>query len=192
MRESVLHTQPGCRALAPAADLRYLRATTHADCAAVVELVGACSPQTLGRRFLLPGIDATRVLGGYLRFLLPASGGEALLASVDGCPAGLLTVFRYGPCRAEIALLVPDRWQRRGIGTQLVRFARGALAGRRIHATVHSTNVGSRALLRLLGQPLQGGASAPGQLDYEFVLSPDEGDRPTARPRVRRSPRCRG
>ena len=76
----------------------------------------------------------------YLRFHSPVSrltaaarrsltaiGGRhhvALGAFVDGRPIGLVRIVALGAGRAELAVEVVDGWQRRGIGTRLVRAAR--------------------------------------------------------------------
>ena len=57
---------------------------------------------------------------------------EALVALVDGEVAGIAEYIRdkTDPCRAEIAMLVTDPWQRHGLGRAMIGFL-AELAGRR-------------------------------------------------------------
>jgi GNAT superfamily N-acetyltransferase len=101
-----------------------LREITASDGPLVAALHARCSPQTRRSRFLSP---APQLAPGQLAGLLGGEDGvsRAVLAvTADGGSAvGLATVERpVGAC-AELAVLVEDAWQRRGLGTALLRRA---------------------------------------------------------------------
>ncbi len=97
-----------------------LRAATAADAPLVAALHARCSPQTRSLRSLStrPGLAAA-----VLAQLVGADGSTSVLAvTTDGGAAvGLANLVGAGPATAEVALMVEDAWQGRGVGTALTR-----------------------------------------------------------------------
>jgi GNAT superfamily N-acetyltransferase len=99
------------------------------DTAALMRMHQRCSADSVYRRYAAP---LARIDERFARRLLIAGGGALVatvgeevvgVASISGCEAGV----------AEVAMLVEDGWQRRGLGTRLLsssaRLARGHGAG---------------------------------------------------------------
>lgn len=105
-----------------------LRETTAADAPLVAALHARCSPETRARRSLslTPGLAPA-----VLQDLVGANGSTGVLAlTTDGAAAvGLANLTTDidgaedadGDATAQIALLVEDAWQGRGVGTALTR-----------------------------------------------------------------------
>ena len=95
------------------------------DTAALMRMHQRCSSDTIYRRYATP---LTRVDERMARRLLLAGGG-ALVASVGDEVVGVVSIGTVEAGVAEVALLVEDGWQRRGLGTRLLssaaRLARG-------------------------------------------------------------------
>jgi GNAT superfamily N-acetyltransferase len=146
-----------------------------ADRAAVDALVRSCFPSTLARRFFLrSAADPGLVLGRYGQYLMPQPPiSAALLAEVDGLPAGLLNLVA-GPDQAlELGVLVADPWRRRGIGTALARAAGDPTrwwAGRPMRATLEGDNGAARALLRRVAPERRLLDAACGELEYAVEI----------------------
>jgi ribosomal protein S18 acetylase RimI-like enzyme len=89
------------------------------DLAGVVELHEACSPRSRERRYLS---GAALPRPGRLRRLLEPSRGLTLVATTDtdGTVVAMANLLGEGD-EAEVALLVRDDWQRRGLGSALLR-----------------------------------------------------------------------
>lgn len=113
------------------------------------------SDETVHRRFLSPKRSFSRA---ELRYLTEVNGRDhvALVAEYPGDPGRrLIAVGRYvrwadNPEAAEVAILVADDWQRRGVGSlfakRLATHAR--LSGvRRFTATMASDNVAAHKLM---------------------------------------------
>lgn len=119
---------------------------------AVQTLVGACSPESLQRRFFLPApMDRETVWARYGQYLLAGPPrGTATVATVDGQPVGLLNLIVIAPRTVELSVLVADAWQRRGVATDLLaaELARPRWAGWTVQATVQPDNLAVRSLLR--------------------------------------------
>jgi GNAT superfamily N-acetyltransferase len=98
-----------------------IRAATPADRARLVDFLTRLSPTSSYQRFLtgMNGTPSQRLIAA----LLPErSAGGALLAYLDGQLVGHgLWVRLRRPSVAEIAIVVSDSHQRRGIGTALMR-----------------------------------------------------------------------
>jgi ribosomal protein S18 acetylase RimI-like enzyme len=99
------------------------------DCRRLRRLFYRLSPETRYRRFLAPIVGPEQA--GPERLLdIDHHDREAVTATAQG---EILGVARYsrlpGSDRAEIAVVVADAWQRRGIGSSMVRRLR-LLAGR--------------------------------------------------------------
>lgn len=99
------------------------RSVDEADLAQVLDLHARCSADSLRRRYT-SGVGAPSP-ARIARMLAPAS-GHTLLAVVaggagDGQAVAMGQLFRMGDGTAEIAFLVADAWQRRGLGTELAR-----------------------------------------------------------------------
>ena len=137
-----------------------LRQATKDDVAAVRDLHDNCSPETLRRRYLSGGVPAD----SRLRRLLEPPGGVTLVAVAPGgavvAMANLLTEGDLG----EIALLVDDDWQRRGLGTTLLRRLRARAEQAGIAALVAHTGADNVAMLRTLRRVGTGAVDRDGPL----------------------------
>ncbi len=155
----------------------------------LVRLFFRLSPETVYRRFLSPIPDPYRP---EMRRLLEVDHRqrEALAALADG---EVVAVARYArdaanPEVAEIAIVVEDGWQHRGLGRLLTRRL-AALARRRGIAAFHATLLGdNRPALRLL-RGLSSAARfrwSTGEIEAEIPLSPEATG--TGRPRSEAPP----
>ncbi|MDH6448341.1 MULTISPECIES: GNAT family N-acetyltransferase [unclassified Streptomyces] len=133
-------------------DITVRRADTG-DLRAAVEMHERCSPRTLSARYHGPVGDADR----YLNHLLsPRYGRTLAVQTASGRIVGLGHLLWDGD-ETEVALLVEDAWQRRGIGGELLErlVAMAAEAGcASVYAVTQSSNTGMVAAMRGLGLPL--------------------------------------
>ncbi|MEU4096229.1 GNAT family N-acetyltransferase [Streptomyces sp. NPDC026673] len=123
------------------------------DLEAARELHDHCSAATLASRYHGPVADVDR----YLTHLLsPRFGRTLAVQTVSGRIVALGHLLWDGD-ETEVALLVDDAWQRRGIGLELLRRL-VALAVeaecRSVYAVTQATNTGMVATMRRLGLPL--------------------------------------
>ena len=122
-----------------------LRPAGPDDLAAVTEFHDECSPVTLRQRFPGGVPDEAR-----LRRLLEPAAGRTMLAVAPGgavvAMAGLVAEGDLG----ELHVLVTDEWQRRGLGTALLRRLRAYAAKTGVVALVAHTGAGNAAMLRTL------------------------------------------
>ena len=97
-----------------------LREATAADIPLVAALHARCSPQTRSLRSLP---TRPRLATDVLMQLVGADGSTSVLAvTTDGGAAvGLANLLSTGHATAEVALMVEDAWQGRGVGTALTR-----------------------------------------------------------------------
>lgn len=127
------------------------------DLPAVLAMHGRCSARTRWQRYL-GGADPTP---DRLRRLLEPARGMTLLAvtgGVDGTPERVVAMANLVPegAVAEVALLVEDGWQRRGLGGALMRrlvayASRGGCAALVAHA--YAENLGLLRVLHRVGRP---------------------------------------
>ncbi|MFJ8537940.1 GNAT family N-acetyltransferase [Streptomyces sp. NPDC093591] len=133
-------------------DITVRRADTG-DLRAAREMHERCSARTLGMRYHGPVGDADR----YLKHLLsPRFGRTLAVQTASGRVVGLGHLLWDGD-ETEVALLVEDAWQRRGIGSELLRRLVGMAldAGcESVYAVTQSANTGMVAAMRGLGLPL--------------------------------------
>ncbi|WP_328883082.1 GNAT family N-acetyltransferase [Streptomyces sp. NBC_00299] len=133
-------------------DITVRRADTG-DVRAAKEMHERCSTRTLGMRYHGPVGDADR----YLNHLLsPRFGRTIAVQTASGRIVGLGHLLWDGD-ETEVALLVEDAWQRRGIGSELLRRLVGMAveAGcESVYAVTQSSNTGMVAAMRALGLPL--------------------------------------
>ncbi|MFF0447291.1 GNAT family N-acetyltransferase [Streptomyces sp. NPDC004609] len=130
-----------------------VRRADQSDAEAAKAMQDRCSERTLRLRYHGPTGDAHR----YLDHLLsPRYGRTLAVQTVSGRLVGLGHLLWDGD-ETEVALLVEDDWQRRGIGSELLRRL-VALAGetgcRSVYAVTQSSNTGMVAAMRGLGLPL--------------------------------------
>ncbi|MGF1428192.1 GNAT family N-acetyltransferase [Kitasatospora sp. LaBMicrA B282] len=120
-----------------------VRRAAPADKAAALALHRRCSPATLRRRYHGPVRDADR----YLDHLLDPRHGQSLtVESADGRLVALAHLM-WDDDSAELAVLVEDAWQRRGLGLDLLR-RMAALAAEAGAGTVYAvTQAGNTALI---------------------------------------------
>jgi GNAT superfamily N-acetyltransferase len=139
----------------------------------VARLAARSSQESLAARVFLP---ASRPVGRPLLELLPGPAeGRAYLALDDGRPVGLVNVIPSGPHEVEIAVLVADRWQHRGIGRALIEHALGdpRWAGQTVHAAVRPDNIAVLTLLRSLHRPMRLVDHLPGEYHFELGTRAD-------------------
>ncbi|MEV0900182.1 GNAT family N-acetyltransferase [Actinoplanes sp. NPDC049802] len=122
-----------------------LRPAVADDLAAVREMHDECSPATLRRRYPggVPGEARLR------RLLEPARGITLLAVAPGGSVTAMATLSVEGDL-GEVTLLVEDGWQRRGLGTALLRRLHGHAARTGLAAVVAHTAGDDVAMLRTL------------------------------------------
>ncbi|QMU76224.1 GNAT family N-acetyltransferase [Streptacidiphilus sp. PB12-B1b] len=137
----------------PAGNELTVRRADPSDRQAALALHERCSTRTLRLRYHGPVGDADRYIGHLLE---PRYGQTLTVETGDGDLVALAHLM-WDDGSAEIAVLVEDAWQRRGLGAELVRrlaeLARDAGIGE-VYAVTTSSNTGMVATLRRLGVPL--------------------------------------
>ncbi|MEU6819243.1 GNAT family N-acetyltransferase [Streptomyces atriruber] len=130
-----------------------VRRADTSDIEAAKAMHERCSPRTLDKRYHGPVHDADR----YLNHLLsPRFGRTLAVRTASGRIVGIGHLLWDGD-ETEVALLVEDEWQRRGIGGQLLgRLVTMAVeAGcESVYAVTQASNTGMVAAMRGLGLPL--------------------------------------
>ncbi|MFC1434388.1 GNAT family N-acetyltransferase [Streptacidiphilus sp. N1-3] len=130
-----------------------VRRADPSDRPAAVALHDRCSTATLRRRYHGPTADSDR----YLGHLLEPRFGQTLAAETPDGDLVALAHLMWDDDSAEVAVLVEDAWQRRGLGSELVRrlveLAADAGIGQ-VYAVTTASNSGMIATLRRLGVPL--------------------------------------
>ncbi|TDE46463.1 GNAT family N-acetyltransferase [Nonomuraea mesophila] len=132
-----------------------LRPLTSIYREAVRDLHDRCSPESRRFRYFtaLPALPE-RVFDR----MCDRNRGHSLVAGHDGQVVGLANLlFTSDPGSAEMAVLVEDRWQGRGLGTVMARalvHAARDLGYAEVRATLLSDNVRMRRLLLSLGATL--------------------------------------
>ncbi|WP_420711710.1 GNAT family N-acetyltransferase [Streptomyces sp. NRRL F-5123] len=140
------------RPLASGDELTVRRAGPE-DHEAALAMHARCSPATLARRYHGPVQDADRYLG---HLLSPRFGQSLAVETASGQLVALGHLLWDGE-ENEVALLVEDGWQRRGIGGALLRglVELAAEAGRSsVYAVTRAANPGVAGVMRELGLPL--------------------------------------
>lgn len=138
--------------LAEGSDITVRRADTR-DVEAARAMHERCSARTLKLRYHGPVGDADR----YLNHLLsPRYGRTLAVQTASGRIVGLGHLLWDGD-ETEVALLVEDTWQRRGVGAELLSrlVAMAVEAGcSSVYAVTQASNTGMVAAMRGLGLPL--------------------------------------
>ncbi|GGU91345.1 hypothetical protein GCM10010211_67560 [Streptomyces albospinus] len=130
-----------------------VRRAGTADLAAAREMHDRCSAQTLALRYHGPVGDADR----YLNHLLSPRFGRTLAAETASGRLVALGHLLWDGEETEVALLVEDAWQQRGIGAELLRrlVAMAAETGcESVYAITQASNTGMVTAMRGLGLPL--------------------------------------
>ncbi|MET8246851.1 GNAT family N-acetyltransferase [Streptomyces sp. NPDC005202] len=137
----------------PEGEAITVRRADTGDVAAARAMHERCSARTLGMRYHGPVGDADR----YLNHLLsPRFGRTLAVQTASGRIVGLGHLLWDGD-ETEVALLVEDAWQRRGIGGKLLGrlVAMAVEAGcESVYAVTQASNTGMVAAMRGLGLPL--------------------------------------
>ncbi|WP_282687615.1 MULTISPECIES: GNAT family N-acetyltransferase [unclassified Streptomyces] len=130
-----------------------VRRADRGDLAAARAMHDRCSQNTLSLRYHGPVADADR----YLDHLLSPRFGRTLAVQTASGRLVALGHLLWDGDETEVALLVEDDWQRRGIGSQLLRrlVALAEEAGcDSVYAVTQSRNTGMVAAMRALELPL--------------------------------------
>ncbi|MET9322763.1 GNAT family N-acetyltransferase [Streptomyces sp. NPDC003038] len=130
-----------------------VRRADGSDQAAARAMHDRCSERTLSLRYHGPVSDADR----YLGHLLSPRFGRTLAATTASGKLVALGHLLWDGDETEVALLIEDDWQRRGIGSELLRrlIAMAVEAGcDSVYAVTQASNTGMVAAMRDLGLPL--------------------------------------
>ncbi|MFD9459020.1 GNAT family N-acetyltransferase [Streptomyces sp. NPDC059985] len=130
-----------------------VRRADGSDLPAARAMHDRCSERTLGLRYHGPVSDADRYLG---HLLSPRFGRTVAATTASGKLVALGHLLWDGD-ETEVALLIEDEWQRRGIGSELLRrlLAMAVEAGcDSVYAVTQASNTGMVAAMRGLGLPL--------------------------------------
>lgn len=140
----------------PLADATGLtvRAAGPGDKAEARAMHERCSPASLRLRYHGPVRDSDR----HLDHLLDGRHGRSLAVTAADGRIVALGHLMWDDGEAELAVLVEDAWQRRGLGLALLRrlaaMARRAGIGT-VYAVTHASNAGLIAAMRRLSVPLE-------------------------------------
>ncbi|CAM5309690.1 hypothetical protein GCM10010329_59990 [Streptomyces spiroverticillatus] len=123
------------------------------DLEAALAMHERCSERTLGLRYHGPVADADR----YLTHLLSPRYGRTLAVQTASGRLVALGHLLWDGDETEVALIVEDAWQRRGIGSELLSRLVGLAAEadcESVYAVTQASNTGMVAAMRGLELPL--------------------------------------
>ncbi|MFF3324848.1 GNAT family N-acetyltransferase [Streptomyces sp. NPDC002889] len=130
-----------------------VRRADQGDVEAALAMHERCSNRTLSLRYHGPVGDA----GRYLDHLLSPRYGRTLAVEAASGRLVALGHLLWDGDETEVALLVEDDWQRRGIGSELLRrlvVLAGEAGCESVYAVTQSSNTAMVAAMRGLGLPL--------------------------------------
>lgn len=130
-----------------------VRRADGSDLPAARAMHDRCSDRTLSLRYHGPVADADR----YLGHLLSPRFGRTLAATTASGRLVALGHLLWDGDETEVALLIEDDWQRRGIGSELLRRLIAMAVEARcdsVYAVTQASNTGMVAAMRGLGLPL--------------------------------------
>ncbi|MFD4137407.1 GNAT family N-acetyltransferase [Streptomyces sp. NPDC058572] len=130
-----------------------VRRADQSDVEAALAMHERCSDRTLSLRYHGPVGDADR----YLNHLLSPRYGRTLTVQTASGQLVALGHLLWDGDETEVALLVEDAWQRRGIGSELLGRLVGLAAEAgcaSVYAVTQASNTGMVAAMRGLGLPL--------------------------------------
>lgn len=147
-----------------------VRVGEREDVALVQEFHARCSAATRYRRYFGPGPAAGQ--GGLLRLLTPSLGRSLLVQTAGGEVVAMGNLMREGES-GEIALLVRDDWQRRGVGRELASRLVAEAESAGLSSLVANTHVDNTAIARTLrGAGLKlVGVPEPGEWSWRRALA---------------------
>lgn len=122
-----------------------VRLAGFADTPALMRMHQRCSADSVYRRY---GAPLTRIDDRFARRLL-VNGGGALVATVGDEVVGIASVSTCEAGIAEVAILVEDGWQRRGLGTRLLSSAARLSRGQGADDVVLRSRTHNPALMSL-------------------------------------------
>jgi ribosomal protein S18 acetylase RimI-like enzyme len=149
-----------------------LRASGCGDLEALRAFVARCSPETLYRRF--HGTGPRAIDRELVRIASPADDHRSWVVVDGGHVRGTATLARSRSGATEMAVLVEDRWFRRGIGRALIGalMAHAELAGlETITASIQADN--ERAVRFIRGVAPQASIRFVGSAELEVQLPVD-------------------
>jgi ribosomal protein S18 acetylase RimI-like enzyme len=122
-----------------------VRPGSSADLVALLEMHARCGEHSLYRRYFAGTRGPSRQQLG--RLLRPARGSALVAEDAEGRLVALANLIGEGEM-AEAALLVEDRWQRRGIGTGMLRRLIALAQPSGFRAVVLHTHADNEPMLR--------------------------------------------
>ncbi len=133
-----------------------LRPVDSRDCEQLRRLFYRMSPQTIYRRFLSPLRDPEQAHPDRL-LDIDHRAREALGAFIDGELVGVARFARLtGSDAAEVAIVVADDWQRRGLGERLIGALRSRAAECGVATFTFVSHADNRPALALLQKVFPG------------------------------------
>ena len=157
------------------APLLLIRSIQAGDSARLAAAFDGFSDRTRYLRFLGP---KPRLTAAELRYLTDVDQHRHVALAAVGPTGAFVGIARYAMApgdedTADVAVVVADEWQGRGVGTQLMRelVARAAANGiPKLTATTLHENPGARALLRRVG--FRTASIGGGDVELELELQP--------------------
>ncbi|MFC7343591.1 GNAT family N-acetyltransferase [Saccharopolyspora griseoalba] len=147
-----------------------VRPADRADIELVEEFHQRCSTAARSGRYFSPGPGSAD--GGLRRLLTPALGRCLIALGPDGSVVGMGNLMYDGDA-GELALLVRDDWQRRGVGALLAEQLAEQATGLGLSELTAHTHVDNTAIARTLrGAGLKlVGAPEPGEWSWTRALT---------------------
>ncbi|WP_083958285.1 GNAT family N-acetyltransferase [Herbidospora mongoliensis] len=130
------------------------RPMTLEDAQGIRDMHERCSPETLRLRYFGP---LPRLSDAVMRMFTNPERGITLVTHLEGEPrqvVAMTNLMDLEPGEAEVALLVEDGWQGRGLGGVLMRYALALAPSRRaqvITASVYASNARMLSILKSAG-----------------------------------------
>jgi len=135
-------------------DCVQIRAASAGDCEAITSFIAGLSLRARLLRFFTPASPPTSTV--LRRMCGAAPGTDVLVATAGSAVIGhAMAVDGLGPDgrpAADLGLVVADRWQNRGLGSELLRRVTERAAGRGVRAAVMDVLPENRQMLSMISR----------------------------------------